>query len=366
MMIIGITGTLGSGKSTIVEFLKDKGFNHFSARAVLIEEMQKRGVEINLKNMTDIANKLREEFGPSVLAQRMYEMAEKSNKPAIIESIRTVGEIELLRKKKDFILLAVVADRKIRYKRIQERKSEIDKISYEEFIEIEEKQMSSNNPNEQNLKKCIELSDYKIENNGTIQEFKKKIEDIILVKMSTKKRPAKDEYYINIAKQVAQRTNCLMINLGAIIVKGDQIISTGYVGAPRKIRDCIDSGMCLRRSLNIPSGQRYELCKSVHAEQNAIINAARAGVSLFEGVMYFYGEKIFECDEPELIDGLPCFICKKMIINAGIKTFVGMQSDGSIKRFEVADWVKEWQERDMHEDLEKYSVNYKKEDDNKK
>jgi dCMP deaminase len=174
-----------------------------------------------------------------------------------------------------------------------------------------------------------------------------------------KKRPSKDEYYMNIAKEVAQRSNCLMVNMGAIIVRDDQIVSTGYVGAPRKVKDCMDSNECLRRILDIPSGHRYELCKSVHAEQNAIINAGRSGVSYFGGTMYLYGERKYNLDEPKMVDAVPCFICKKMIINTGIKYFIGSHSDGSIKKYDVAEWIKEWQEKDMSADLKKYSVDYK-------
>ncbi|MEA3344441.1 MAG: hypothetical protein U9Q16_02055, partial [Patescibacteria group bacterium] len=99
-------------------------------------------------------------------------------------------------------------------------------------------------------------------------------------------RPSKEEYYLNIAKQIAQRSTCFRLRAGAIILKNDQIISTGYIGAPRGTKDCLERGECLRNKLNIPHGQRYEVCRSVHAEQNAIINAARAGVSLLNGDMY--------------------------------------------------------------------------------
>ena len=92
-------------------------------------------------------------------------------------------------------------------------------------------------------------------------------------------RLSKDAYYINIAKSVAARATCRSVKFGAIIVKDDQIIATGYVGAPRKTKDCLERGNCLRRELKIPSGHRYELCRSVHAEMNAIVNAARAGPS---------------------------------------------------------------------------------------
>lgn len=106
------------------------------------------------------------------------------------------------------------------------------------------------------------------------------------------KRPSKDAYYINIAKSVAARATCMSVNFGAIVVKNDQIIATGYVGAPRKTMDCLERGKCLRRELKVPSGHRYELCRSVHAEMNAIINAARAGVSLLGGDIYIRQEDI--------------------------------------------------------------------------
>ena len=96
-------------------------------------------------------------------------------------------------------------------------------------------------------------------------------------------RPEKDQYYLDIAKVVSARSTCLKVLMGAIIVKEDQIIATGYVGSPRHTKSSIEHKVCLRQQLNIPSGTQYELCRSVHAEQNAIINAARAGVSLLGG-----------------------------------------------------------------------------------
>ena len=109
--------------------------------------------------------------------------------------------------------------------------------------------------------------------------------------MESFKRPSKNRYYLSIAKQVAQKSTCFTVKGGAIIVKEDVIVSTGYIGAPRKTKDCFDRGECLRRKLNIPHGERYELCRSVHSEQNAIINAARSGVSLLGGDMFIHGEK---------------------------------------------------------------------------
>lgn len=171
-------------------------------------------------------------------------------------------------------------------------------------------------------------------------------------------RPTKDEYYLNIAREVSKRSTCFRVRIGAIIVRDDQIVSTGYVGAPRHTKDCFDHGFCLRDKLNIPHGQRYELCRSVHAEQNAIINAARAGVSVLGGDIFIYGEKM---PEKERMDAFPCFICKKMIINAGLKRAVCSTKDGGFKIFFVDDWVKEWREGDILDDRHQYGVpvNYK-------
>ncbi len=164
-------------------------------------------------------------------------------------------------------------------------------------------------------------------------------------------RPSKDEYYLNIAREVSRRSTCLKVAIGAIIVRDDQIIATGYVGAPRKTKSSIEHGFCLRQQLGIPSGTQYELCRSVHAEQNAIINAARAGVSLLNGDMFIYGEKR-ENSSP--INAFPCFICKKMIINAGLKRVVSSTEDGKFMIFYVDDWVREWQVSDIIEDKYKY------------
>ena len=107
----------------------------------------------------------------------------------------------------------------------------------------------------------------------------------------------KDNYYMKIAEAVAIKSNCLCIAFGCLIVKDDQIISTGYVGAPRKTKDCIDWGFCIRRKKNIKSGTGYEMCRSVHAEMNAIINAARSGVSLLGGDMFLHAAKRVDGDK---------------------------------------------------------------------
>jgi dCMP deaminase len=136
----------------------------------------------------------------------------------------------------------------------------------------------------------------------------------------SEKRLSKDEYYLGIAKQVASRSTCLRRKYGAIIVRNDVIISTGYNGSPRGEHNCSDKGLCVRQVMNMAhnSGD-YSLCRSVHAEQNAIINAARQGTSLLGGTLYLYG---YDCTQKKTIDATPCPICNRMIQNSGIKSVV--------------------------------------------
>ena len=121
-------------------------------------------------------------------------------------------------------------------------------------------------------------------------------------------RPSWDEYFMQMAQLTAQRSTCLRRKVGAVIVKDKHIIATGYNGAPRGLKHCVELGGCLREKLKIPSGQRHELCRALHAEQNAIIQAATLGQSIEDGTIY--------------ITHQPCAICAKMIINAGLKRIV--------------------------------------------
>lgn len=125
----------------------------------------------------------------------------------------------------------------------------------------------------------------------------------------------KINYYLDIAESTLQRSTCIRRNFGAIIVKNDEIISTGYNGAPRGRKNCIDLGYCMREKLNIPRGERYELCRSVHGEENAIISAARKDMI---GASLFLVGKTYDKNE-YVKDARPCAMCKKIIINSGIK-----------------------------------------------
>ena len=151
------------------------------------------------------------------------------------------------------------------------------------------------------------------------------------------KRIDKENYYLDIAETVLERSTCLRRCYGAIIVKNDEIVSTGYNGAPRGRKNCMDLGYCTREAMNIPSGQRYELCRSVHAEMNAIISAARRDT--LGSTLYLAGR---EASTGELLhDATSCSMCRRLVINAGLKEVVIRRTATAFDVVDVADWVAE-------------------------
>lgn len=176
--IVGITGMNGSGKGTVVDFLKQKGFKHYSASDFILEEIIKLGLPQNRDSMILVGNKLRSEFGPGYIAEELIKRAKNDGGKAIIESIRTVGEVEIL-KNSGGKLLAVDADQKIRFDRAVKRGSVKDNITWEQFVEQENLESESTDPNKQNLIACRNLADDVVNNDGTLIDLENQVNDFI-------------------------------------------------------------------------------------------------------------------------------------------------------------------------------------------
>jgi len=150
-------------------------------------------------------------------------------------------------------------------------------------------------------------------------------------------RVSKHNYYLDIAQTVAERSTCLRKKYGAIIVKNDTIVSTGYNGAPRGRQNCTDIGVCIRDKLKIPRGERYELCRSVHAEANAIIAASRE--QMLGATLYM---SCVDTKSGELVcDTSSCMMCKRLVINAGIQTVIIRTGTDTYKTVSVDSWIED-------------------------
>lgn len=150
-------------------------------------------------------------------------------------------------------------------------------------------------------------------------------------------RRDKVNYYLDLAEVVSQRCTCLRRHYGAVIVHYDEVISTGYVGAPRGRANCTDLGVCVREKLQIPRGERYELCRSVHAEANAIISAPRD--QMLNASLYLVGKEVQ--DGTYVSNASSCSMCKRMVINAGIQTVYIREDNDHYRVIPVEEWIRD-------------------------
>jgi dephospho-CoA kinase len=178
-MIIGITGTLGAGKGAAVEYLVGrKGFTHFWARAFFVEEIERRGLPVNRDTMTHVANELRATHGAEHFVKESLAKIDNQQMDAVVESIRTVGEAEYL-KKHGAVLWAIDADREVRYHRVVDRASETDKVTFEEFVAHEERELHNDDPTKQNIAKVMAMADHVFHSNGTKEELYVEVEEAL-------------------------------------------------------------------------------------------------------------------------------------------------------------------------------------------
>jgi dCMP deaminase len=305
-MIIGLTGKNGSGKGEVANFLKERGFHYYSLSDALREEAQNRGKEITRDILVVLGNELRETEGPGCLAERIFSKLDPE-KQYVIDSIRHPAEVQVFRRRKDFTLLRIHAPDRLRFERLRQRGRENDPQVWEDFQALEAQEAKSSVKTDQQLDQTLKLANTQIDNNGPIKELHEKVKHVVLDISKKETRPGWDEYFMNIAKVVALRSNCMKRKIAAVIVKDKRIISTGYNGTPRGIKNCNEGG-CPRCNAIDASGKDLGECLCSHGEENAIVQAAYHGVSVKGSTLY----TTFS----------PCLMCTKMIINAGIAEVV--------------------------------------------
>lgn len=305
-MIIGLTGKNGSGKGEVARFLAEGGYQYFSLSDEVREELERRDEVITRDSLTVTANELRTANGAGILAERALKKVDPTTH-AVIDSVRNPFEVECLRRRDGFHLISVEADPKVRFKRIHARGREKDPQTYDKFLEVEAREAQSDDPASQQLNRTGEMADAVVENNGTVEELREQVRQVINALAVNTKRPDWDHYFMNIAEVVALRGNCIKRKVAAVIVKDKRIISTGYNGTPRGVTNCNEGG-CPRCNRFGASGEDLGECLCSHAEENAIVQAAYHGVSIKEATLYSTYS--------------PCLICTKMIINSGLAEVV--------------------------------------------
>ena len=305
-MVIGLTGTNGSGKTAVGDFLKSRGFSYHSLSDEIRRELEREGRPASRENLIEMGNRLRRELGPAVLAERARGRLEPGRN-AVVDSVRTPAEVEALRALPDFHLLHVDAPVEVRFERARRRQDARTPRTLDQFQAEEQRETESDDPAAQQLRACQALAGEKLVNNGTIEALEARIEELVRAWSAGALRPGWDEYFMRIARIVALRSNCMKRQVAAVIVKDRRIISTGYNGTPRGVRNC-NQGGCPRCNSLAPSGTALEECFCSHGEENAIVQAAYHGTSLKEATLYS--------------TYAPCLICTKMIINAGIREVI--------------------------------------------
>lgn len=301
-MIIGLTGKNGSGKGEVAEFLCGRGFGYCSLSDVLREEVKRLRKPLTRENLIKTGNQLRKKFGPDILAKRVIARLEPG-RHYIVDSVRHPAETRALKTVNDFFLVCVTASPRTRFHRLKKRARESDPKTFKEFTKLESIEGSSRVGSDQQLDKTLKLADYTIRNSGSLDVLQDEIGRVVNAMARKKKRPGWDEYFMGIANVVALRSNCIKRKVAAVIVKDKRVISTGYNGTPRGVRNCSDGG-CPRCSSLAASGTKLEECYCSHGEENAITQAAYHGVNIKDSTVY----TTFS----------PCLACTKMIINSGI------------------------------------------------
>lgn len=305
---------MGTGKGEVSKKLQAQGYKYISLSDMVRAEATKRKLEHTRENLQEIGNELRKAHGPGILGRRIRETIENEEGAIfgtgkwIIDGVRNPSEAQEIKKIPNSRLLAISSSLATITDRIRARKRPgEEKITKEEVFERLKKESGiGEEASGQQVQKCLDVSEFLIINEGSLEELDRKL-DHFVKSVSGIERPSFDEIFMEISYAWAKRATCLRRRVGAVIAKDHQQLTAGYNGAPRGVPHCAETG-CIREKLNVPSGKNAELCRGTHAEQNAITQAAKFGISLEGSTLY--------CNT------FPCIICTKMILNSGIKKVV--------------------------------------------
>jgi dCMP deaminase len=301
-MKVGVAGPNAAGKGEVVRLLERRSFYRASLSDVIRADLARDALEPTRENMIERGRKLRERFGPAVLAERVQH-ALPADRNHVIDSIRHPAEVEALRAGGEFLLLWVDADARFRFERSRARGRGGDATDFAAFQALEARELGSDDQSAQQLLAVRELADLVVRNDGDLAQLEAQLGEVLRDRLFFRERPPWDEYFMSIARVVASRSNCIKRKVGAVIALDRRIISTGYNGTPRGIRNCNEGG-CPRCAGAAESGTRLDECLCSHAEENSITQSAYHGVSVRGGTIY--------------TTFCPCLICTKMIINAGL------------------------------------------------
>ena len=305
-MLIGLTGRNAAGKGEVAKYLQTRSFYYYSLSDAIRDEIRKRKLDVSRDTLIRVGNELRQRFGPSILADRIVELTQPDQN-YVIDSIRNPAEVAALRKAcKDFKLIRVDAPLQARFERTVARRRENDPVTFEAFVALDNRE-AVGDATSQNLVEVEKLADEILVNDTSLEELRPKIDTLVGRLLTNVQRPGWDQYFMDIARVVASRSNCMKRKVAAVIVLDKRIISTGYNGTPRGTKNCNEGG-CPRCNNMAASGTSLDECLCSHGEENAIVQGSYHGVSLKDATIY----STFA----------PCLMCAKMIINSGIREVV--------------------------------------------
>ena len=283
-MLIGLTGRNAAGKGEVAEYLKKKSFYYYSLSDVIRDEIRSRGQQPTREILIQVGNELRQKYGAHVLAERILSKIE-DDKHYIIDSIRNPSEVDAFRAAKHFKLIRVEAPAEVRFQRICGAEARKRSADPDGFMELENRE-ATGDATSQNLLKVESMADHAVVNDGSLEKLYQQVDQLLSKLLKEVQRPNWDEYFMDIAKVVASRSNCIKRKVAAIIVRDKRVISTGYNGTPRGTRNCNEGG-CPRCNSLAASGTKLDECLCSHGEENAIVQASYHGVSLKDAIIYY-------------------------------------------------------------------------------